>query len=342
MKSPDTIPGRAAVLLMTAHCLLAGTAAAQAPSENAPDLGEAKVITLEHGDANDIGVQVMELIPGPHRFRLTVDERTNSLIFAAVDAPTLDFVRNVVRMLDVEVESSRAGEDGLVTRVFTLAHAADGYELVDLIDSLFQQRQERTAADRRVRLIAPPRLAFDAQSGQVIARGLQEDLDAVSELIAALDVAVAGKADAPARGEMQIRLVWLVGGLEEGLGRSVPADLRPVTEQLRRLGIEGLRQVSQVLLRVSAGEQFQSAFHAELGAGWRMAMKGSAGGTETARRLEIEIEGSAATGFDGAAGSGRLLELSTSITTAPDHFVVLGVSPIGPMDSVFVVQIREQ
>ena len=214
-------------------------------------------------------------------------------------------------------------------RVYQLVHAVADSQLASTLDSLFDMtRSIRRGA--RMMSVKPVRIAYDGHTNQIIARGTTSAIAALNELIAAID-----RAPAEARGpaELRVRLVWLVGGLAGEHGAKVPPDMGQVVNELGKIGIGDLRLAAQTIVRVTGNDVFKTRFVVRVDQLWRMSFSGRAvsgpGGTRTIR-VEIDGEDEANTGD---------IRLETTITTVSGHFVVLGVTPIQDLESVFVIQV---
>jgi hypothetical protein len=306
-------------------------ALAQAPFDEEQPLDQRtiEIVSLEHAEAGEVAATVLEMAPKPLGFSLTIDERTNSMIVATNSDTAMPFVSRIVKLLDVPIDSEGAYD--VVVRVFKLKNPEVGHEVVDLIAEVFPPRGQQ---GRLAQL--PLRVAFDASTGQIVARGVKGEMTALQALIEDLDRPSADErpGESPAQTELLVRLVWLVGGLNEGQGRAVPADLAPVLAELRRLGIDDLRLGAQVLVRTSDSRKFSTQFGARLADRWAMSFDGiPRAATGDRRFLDVSIDGRA------IKDGGESIQLSTSIVTVAGHLVVLSTGPIGELESVFVIQV---
>ncbi len=284
------------------------------------------VIQLRHAAAIDAAAVIDQVIAA--QGVITVDERTNALIVVGTEQAQV-IVREIVAALDVELDDEKTADDQIV-RLFKLEHAIVNNALTSKLGSLLPQAL--TGGPGRFSYREPVRVAFDAATNQIIARGTKEALDTVGSLIDAIDRAP----DAPrAPTELQVRLVWLVGGLADDLGAKIPPDMEEVILELSKLGVKELRLAAQAIVRVTGNKRFGTVFVANLNESWSMAFSGRAGsGPGGTRTLDVELQG------ESRSGKAESM-LETSITTVSGHFVVLGVSPIQNLESVFVLQVTD-
>ncbi len=316
--------GRSRLYLVA--CLVAAVAMmAAAPANQQVEEETLSVIPLRYAAAREVAAVIDETILA----RITIDERTNALIVAG-SKETLASVRQIVAQLDVALEDPKGSDEELV-RVYQLAHALANPQLASTLDSLFDTtRSIRRGA--RMLSVKPVRIAYDGHTNQIIARGTTSAIAALSELIDAIDRAPA-KARGPA--ELRVRLVWLVGGLAGEHARKVPPDMGQVVKELGKIGISDLRLAAQTIVRVTGNDVFKTRFVVSVDQLWRMSFSGRAvsgpGGTRTIR---VEIDG------EDEANIGDI-RLETTITTVSGHFVVLGVTPIQNLESVFVIQVTD-
>ena len=284
------------------------------------------VIQLRHAAAIDAAAVINQVIAA--QGVITVDERTNALIVIGTDQAQA-IVREIVAELDVELDDEKTADD-LIVRIFKLKHAIVNSDLASRLGSLFPQAH--AVGPRHFSSREPMRVTFDADTNQLIARGKIEALDTLRSLIEAIDRAPAAPR-APT--ELQVRLVWLVGGLADDQGAKIPPDMEEVILELSNLGVNELRLAAQAIVRVTGNKRFGTVFVANLNESWSMAFSGRAGsGPGGTRTLDVELQGESRSG---TAES----KLETSITTVSGHFVVLGVSPIRNLESVFVLQVTD-
>src|SRR4029077_6556385 len=111
-----------------------------------------------------------------------------------------------------------------------------------------------------------------------------------------------------------------------------------VLSGLGKLGIDRPRLVSQTMVNGTVGTQFRAHGVAKLdGAACRLTVSGRLSVKGDTPALEISLNASQ----PAARGTGEtsLCELRTEITAPIGHFVVLGMTPMDAMTSVFVVQV---
>jgi hypothetical protein len=214
-------------------------------------------------------------------------------------------------------------------------------------------------------VIDDAQLAMDERTNTVIVSAPKEALEVAEALIMKLEEA-AESAPAPSvdpqvpaePGEMRVRVVWLASGpatkpSPDGEKHESftppPKDLQPVVEELDKLGLGDAVMVSQSVLTASTSGTFKSQ-----GTVWAPVAIGSpnpvpcdlsisgAGLSPDGKRIQLSvrvtIEKPHAVQRDKMVKE-PLVTVETEVATPPGHFVVLGVSPAGPITSAFVVQV---
>jgi len=104
---------------------------------------------------------------------------------------------------------------------------------------------------------------------------------------------------------------------------------------LARLGIEHPRLAGQILVNVNANAQFRATGMAQLNATYPFSVTGRYTDKKQTPVLEVSIRATQQM----ARGPEDMCNIQTEISAPPGHAVVLGVVPIGPVTSVFVVQV---
>ncbi len=195
-------------------------------------------------------------------------------------------------------------------------------------------------------------LAMDSRTNSVIIQSDAKQVDRAKELLAALDVPAASKDADPAHRDRQVRIIWLMSGLEKG--DPLPQDMAPIVDELRKYGVTGLQLVTQTMVR--GRNQFTTSAYPDLdGKPVRLEINGTfSSQNQSGDNAELEISLSASTtsvATDTVRQSGRatnssrksskesLALLETTVLAPFGHPVVLCMTPIKKMTSVFIVQI---
>jgi hypothetical protein len=297
-----------------------------------------RVFPLQYSQASEVENVLRNLLTGERRGgfpgsvtpeSVIADVRTNSLIVRGTEE-VLQSVSDIVKSLD------RPGDDQQQLKVFTLLHV-NAESALAVLTSLVG---------------AKAKLALDGASNRVIVQGDPVTLAMVEALLLRLDEPPAERADEPPQepqaSDVQVRVVWLVAGLSD------PTDLENVVKELEGMGVSGLKTAAQVFVKTIENTSFGSSGSAVLeqlchlevsgtcrqrsapGQGGIAAPTGAPTRGKTPPRpmlLEITLQ---ARDHDG----NEMADLQTTIAAPAGHSVVLGVSPVGPLTSVFVVQLR--
>ena len=315
------------------NLLHAQRAALQAP-ETAPTSRpkERIVFKLKHATAHD-ALETISRIFDSASVRLVDVPRLNSLIVAA-PREELEEIQKMIEILDREPPVAEKQ-----VRIFNLSNIEPDNALASALH-----------------LIDDANVSFDRGRGAVIAAGSESTLNAIEALLAQLDRQPDRRTDtSPEKvNEYQVRLVWLVAGLKGEGVQSVPADLENVTRELAKIGITDLRMAAQLMINTLVGHDFTTTGTAQLGqpcifelsgsiefrqapssfAGASNEYTGTASRTSQHPQLQLNV---LATKQNAKA---ILCQLKTTIKAPIGHSVVLGVTPLDSMTSVFVVQLR--
>lgn len=315
--------GLAAVL---AACVLCpALALAQAPSSKAPvpepvKTNESQVFKLKDAPAQELATILSKALgaAGTGSLVSVVPEPfTNALIVTGTKAE-IDKVRALVEQLDQPGASSAPAAARL--KIYQLGSLEPGGHLTSVLQMLLNPRGGNFSVDeqRRVAIVSADDVAHKA----------------VEELLRAL------QGVATPRGpivDVKVRVLWLVNGQKGEEAAPVPDDVKEVLSPLAKLGIDRPRVAAQTLINGTVGTQFQAqGVAAIVGAQCRLTVSGRLSVKGETPALQISLNASQ----PGARGSEiSLCDLRTEITAPVGHFVVLGMTPMDAMTSVFVVQV---
>jgi hypothetical protein len=261
---------------------------------------------------------------------IIADPRTNSLVVRAPD-DVLQQVIEIVKQLD-------APQQAHALQVFELRHTP--------ASEMHNALQQVAGADVKI--------AVDAVGNRVIVQGDADTLQVIEALLMRIDQPPPDKEPAdeppPAAEDVQVRLVWLVAGLTDAPAGPPPADLENVVKELEKMGVTGLKTAAQVFIKTVPATPFNvsgsavldqscslevSGMYAPRRPGSPRAAPGAGEGKGAAPPAVLQISVKA-NPYQGQP----LADLQTTITAPEGHSVVLGVSPVGELTSVFVVQMR--
>jgi len=285
-------------------------------SRPAPPELVVQMYQIQHSDAHELSAVLRELLP--IRGSIVVDARTNSLI---VNASQEDQTRigDLVGRLDVEVESEQPSD--IVVRVFDVRDLAPFVTLERLVPVIAPGRDER--------------IAFEADRLMVVS-GTVETMDRVHDVLTMFREQQKEQANsAEPAPQRQLRIVWLLSGLEGEGAQDVPSDLRDVIAELSALGIDDLSLASQSMIEIREERPFRIETLATLAENKPVVIGVEGHGTRTsAGEMELKLE----LGVSGTLGEA---EIASSIVAPVGHYTVLAVTPLSNRQSVFVIQVRE-
>jgi hypothetical protein len=317
--------------IAAASCLLAARAEAQqdAPKKIVPPQAEKPrydyhLFHLKMTRAADIA-RVLSQVFGEKPaadMRIVSDDATNTVLVAG--APDdLKTVEVLIQKLEDTLLAQ--GDSQAVTR----------FHIIPLKHTRVDEKLEKTL---KLILSGPNiRFALDPQRNQVVVVANEATIQKVQQLLRGLDEppTISG----PAR--LQVRVVWLATGHPSKDAPKPPPDLKEVTAELAKVGVEDLRLVSQSIINTTANAEFQMSGTARLDTSVSLRISGMVR-DRPGEVPDLQIMIDATQVGVGASAPPRLCHLDTTINAPPGHSVVLGVTPSGNLNSVFVVQVLRQ
>jgi hypothetical protein len=286
-----------------------------APAASKPEL---RVFSLRNLSADEMAGTINQLmnVPDMPPIRVVGDGRSGRLIVWAEPAQ-METIQRLLAELDKPVEASR---NEFRMRTFPLKRS-DFNVLKEALKVLPVQIK----------------FAFDAPSRQMVVSGADSDLEMVAALVERID-----QAPPPStRRNWQVRVAWLATG--EATGSEPPADLQEVVAELEKIGVRDPRLITQAVASVSTDGRFTLQGAASLNVTQAFRVHGSLTVVEPgpSPTLHISVGASPLT----APKAGQMnseLQLETTTSAPLGHSVVLGMTPSGSSNSIFVVQVLEK
>lgn len=306
-----------------------GFSAAPAVQQDEANRESVSVVVLQHAACDEMARVLREMVP---EAKVSFDPRTNAVLVKTTDQYHT-VVRDYIARLDRPVEER---QNDRRVEVIQFQNTSLTVGIQRALIEMFGGRNVK--------------MSLDPDRNTLVVESDGATLDRIRELIGKLDkkqntneASQAGEA----AGSYRVRIVWLVTGAAADEGeRPVPADLQPVVEELDKLGVKNLQVAAQMLTRVRMNQQFIVHATPTLSQPVQLESVGTLiahGNTRPELRIEIDArrETEPTQGQNQAARRTEMLAaLKTTIDAPVGHFVVLGVTPIGPMTSVFVVQLQ--
>lgn len=337
----DALPGdlRIAALEFTNSLLVTGKASAFAGLEsllksldvpNARTALQTITIRLKHADAD----RVEDVIRSVFDETATADPATRTVIVRAPEA-AIQQIMSLVEQLDVPDQTGSENGAPREIRIYALKHIAPDDNLTRTLDLAVDHEDAAFYVDPKRRT--------------VIVRGNTATLRTVGNLLGELDVAQESPAPKPqpALAAMRVRLVLLIGNPEEEMDlATVPTDLKPVVEELERIGVTDLRLAAQSVVEITGGSFTVVASPVVAGA-HELRFEGKLIDTSADRpRVELNVQASRLPEppEEGQprrrpVSARQICNISTTVAAPPGHAVVLGMAPIERSNWVFVLQL---
>lgn len=302
---------------------------------------EVHVFALQFVDATSTAAVVSKFVDGSAK--IAADDRTNSLIISG-DAKTIEQIASLIKLLD----HGKSAPLPNLTKTYAVKHTAADQDLKELILMVIS---------------AEATVAVDQTRNIILLRGNEKSHAAVEKLLERIDQAPPAKKSKSSR---RVHITWLASsGERSGDGKTskpgnatLPATLNPVIAELEKIGVTNLKVAAQTMVRCTTDEKFEILCKADLGTPCDLVIGGLLGSGEDGQpRLMLVLNGrqqrpTAVQNADGGLSGGRgsrqamhmtedIVRIETTITAPAGHPVVLGVSPIGKITSVFVVTVFE-
>jgi hypothetical protein len=281
---------------------------------------ETQVFKLKNALANEMATLLTTALGGASTgstVSIVPDSRTNALI---VSGPKEDVDKFNAFIAHLDQPGASTGPPPARLKVYNLGSIEPSESLKSALQMVLTGRTGNFAVDerRRVAIISADDVVHQS----------------VEELLRALQ----GEGPRGPIVDVKVRVLWLVNGQKGEESAPLPDDLKEVLSSLAKLGIDRPRLAAQTLVNGTVGTQFQAQGVAQLvGAPCRVNVSGRLSVKGDTPALEISLNASQPGGRGAAEIS--LCELRTEITAPVGHFVVLGMTPMDSMTSVFVVQV---
>ncbi len=287
-----------------------------------------QIFPLKNAEAKDVSQTIRQLHEGqrpPSAYQIAVDQRTNSIIISAQSAMIAE-IEELITALD----KAAGQEQDQQVKIFQLLYNQVSPPLLNMLS---------TVADNQTRLSADERINAIIAAGPTPSLQIIEALVLRLEEMASANMKLAGQTPQ----EMQLRLVWLAAGLADSSADDPPQDLRNVLSELEKIGVTGLKLITQTVVKTIDGQQFSVSGSAQLDEPCRLNISGSimqdrpsfASSPDAVAQRSLKLQISA---FGEGNPNSRLCQLETTIHAPPGQSVVLGVTPINSKPTVFVVQ----
>lgn len=301
-------------------CAIAWSAA-PCPAQEQPGAQRSEtileVIRLNHTPADNVLQTLNIVLPDTEYMRIASDPVSNSILISS-PADRIQAAKDIINKMDVPQP-----DQGV--KIFYLQHI-----------------EAKDASRMLGRLANQAYAVTDPNANRLLVRGKASDLATVEAILRAIDIAPSPVAD-----DVRIRLVWLVADLPHEEAPAAPPDLGEVVQELEKHGIENVKMATQTIIKASRKPQsrFSVQGTTRLAEPCQLQVNGQVVGSE-GEALTLSIQIDARDRADGGRGRGQsaddwLCHLSSELTLTPGHSVVLGVTPINSMTSVFVVQLLE-
>ena len=173
--------------------------------------------------------------------------------------------------------------------------------------------------------------------------GDDKTVTAVSDLCDLLRGAMAGSKEldrapkAPTAQPLQLRLLWLVDGAgKDAPGNPLAGELQTLLPVLERLGIQNPRVITNGLVNTTVGGTFKSSGFSSFDDGVKLEFSGKTRLVEKMPYVTLQLKLTPV-----GAREGGLANVETDIQAPFNHFVLLGMTPLGKATAIFVLQVSQ-
>ena len=303
-------------------------ASAQEAPQKAHPAADQRIVelySLQHMDADQVLTVLQGCIADSEDCNLVADEEKNRLLVFG-SRKVHDRVREILESID----QPRQGDINI--KVFPLAYS-NAQDMVDVLGVLTDIKKTRVSVDLRTNSV-------------IVSSEQEHGLKVIEALITRLDQAHPehDKSRFGPSATFYVRLVWLASGPDAGDGDDPAADLKDVLAELAKLGIHDVRQVAQTIVNTGIDGQFSVScqpVYGERPAQWKI--DGNLEEADEAFRLYIQLSTSHGPHIVetdmGAMQQPEqdLVDLETDLVMREGHYVVLGITPTGKTQSIFVL-----
>jgi hypothetical protein len=278
---------------------------------------EVQVLPIKNSSAAETAVLLSQLFGNAGRgnrpnVRVVPDARSNSLLVQASPAE-LETIRTLLARLDAAAPAE--------------AEAPQRFNIYSL-----KNIEPDKSLEEALKIVTRGPFSLDRQRKLVIVRADRRGAEEVEALLSRMEA----QANRPLSQDVQVRVVWLVSGPTKEEAPPLPGDLKNLTADLARLGIDHPRLAAQALVNVTPGAEFQASGRASLSGDCPFSVAGRYTDKRDVPSLHLFVR---ATRRGAGPEAVDLGHVQTDITAPPGHLVVLGVTPTDTLTSVFVVQV---
>jgi len=289
-----------------------------------PEQGKPKtqIFNLTYANADDLADMLEDTLPDS-RIRIRAWQQANCIVVTA-DPAGLELVKSLISELDCSAVDVTKEKESI--GIFPLDKTPDD-ELEDALDLAMGDNGK---------------CAIDTTRNHVIVRGNATAMENAKQVISAFEWNE-DTAPPPATVQQRVRLVWLTSEAKR-LGLALPpADLKDVVDELAKLSITDLGLVSQNMVN-TAGQEFTIESSPNLTSSLKLLMHGKflgAPDSSETRQLSLSLEAIDPKLIPQPRGSrsNTLCKFESTISAPIGHSIVLGITSIESMTSVFVLQL---
>jgi glycine cleavage system regulatory protein len=298
-----------------------------AQEERLQEQREIRIFALKYSDVNEV-LQTVQKLVGPST-SIVSESRTNSLIATSTSNKELDELEALLMRLDSEMNVADTLETRLIPLAPTLTHDA---WLESTLETVGDEVKFTIDDTRRVLVVRGDRTKVDTflefvENLQEIERNLTQEIPDVTPVM--------------------LRVAWLLNRIETESAQPIPKQMESVAATLKRVGINDLQLVTQILVQM---DNSNARFSAEGTLHLPQRIHVSIQGVRTPDgRIDLVVE-TEEVGERNQRGRGGETQhpvpsfdssLQATITLQPGQLAVLGAAPCGTHDSVFVVELIE-
>jgi hypothetical protein len=296
---------------------------ADSPSSPSPE-GAVRVYNLKNANPEDI-CRVLSSLSQDKQFRCSSDSKSSRLIIRANEADWGTLTK-LIEQMDVH----RGQSEAPVLRVIPLKRQLSDDLLKELLGVIG---------------VKDVKIAFDRENNSLIASGAPDATERLQQLLMKLDQTFGAAAhtnaekDATDKTEaFRIRLAWLTSGP----GGDVPSDLKPVVEELTKIGTNVPSLVTQTVVQTNTGNASLIARPANIELRLecqKSKAKGMYNINLQAFLLKPRESSSKLPGPQPAAPQPEIVNIRTELQVPFDHPIVLAVTPTQENEtSAFVLE----
>ena len=277
------------------------------PNQKSQPESHFRIYHLKYVAAKEGAAMLTQLMDKDTKIHIVADLKTNTILVNASKEK-----QAIIEAILLQLDTAKTDKD-TVTEFLKLQQPVDEFS-----EQILRMMQGELKVD----------YIIDAGHDSVFVRGKEDNVKKFIELFH--DV-VTRMQQPPQKnisaGANNLRIVWLKSGHKGN--RKLPENFNAAVESLRKVGVDNLGMVTQVLVNVGSDNKFSIQGSSSAG---EISVRGSRMISQSSKQAVFEL-------IIEASGDAADASVETAVSLISGQMVVLGVAPSGEAHSVFLVEL---